>query len=96
MVRGYGCDPGYRAVALGKFVEDMVTRTEEILLASVEDQYLVNFLHDARSVRDHNNRRACGLDRADGCDQRVLTFAVEIGIWFVQDKECRIAVERPR
>ena len=96
MVRGYGWDLNYLAAAPGEFVEDMITRAKEILLASVEDEYLVDLVHDVRSVRDQDNRRACGLDGTEGCNQCVFAFAVEIGIRLVQDKECRVAVERPR
>ena len=85
----------YLAGAVSEFREDRVTRAEEFLLAPVEEQHLVDLLHDVRPVRDQDNGCPRRLGRADGCDQCLLALAVEVGIRLVQDQQCRVAVECP-
>src|ERR1700760_4576004 len=76
--------------------EDLLARTECYRLAFVEHHGHVQRGERARAMRDHDDDGLVAPQDIDSAMQRVFTIGVQIGVWFVEHDQERIAKYRAR
>ena len=82
--------------ALQHLAEHGFLRPERLHAAVLQDQYLIDRRDPDRPVRDHDHDGAALARAAHRAGQRLVAFAVEIGVRLVEHDQERIAVKRPR